>query len=121
MVRRALGLALLVSSAAVIPASPALAASPAPAYRQLVELFADWRAFNEPAIVGGVADYSAAAMAAKATRLPGFGARLAAVDTGGLSVAERNDKRLIEAEMNGLDFYFRVLKPWARDPGFYLT
>ena len=23
--------------------------------------------------------------------------------------------------MNGLDFYFRVLKPWARDPGFYLT
>jgi uncharacterized protein (DUF885 family) len=121
MVRRALGLALLVSSAAVIPASTALAASPAPAYRQLVELFANWRAFNEPAIVGGVADYSAAAMAAKAARLPGFRARLAAVDTGGLSVAERNDKRLIEAEMNGLDFYFRVLKPWARDPGFYLT
>ena len=23
--------------------------------------------------------------------------------------------------MNGLDFYFRVLKPWARDPGFYQT
>lgn len=121
MLRSALGLALLASSATVMPTSPALAASPAPAHRQLVELFAEWRAFNQPAIVRGVPDYSAAAMAAKAERLPALRARLAAIDTRGLSVAERNDKRLIEAEMNGLDFYFRVLKPWARDPGFYLT
>ena len=121
VLRRALGLALLVLYAAVMSASPALAASPAPAYRQLVQLFSEWRAFNQPAIVGGVADYSAAAMAAKAARLPEFRARLAAIDTAGWSVAERNDKRLIEAEMNGLDFYFRVLKPWERDPSFYLT
>ena len=120
MFRLALGLALLVLSEAIMPV-PALAVSPAPAYRQLVQLFADWRAFNQPAIVGGVADYSAAAMAVKASRLPGFRARLAAINTSRWSVAERNDKRLIEAEMNGLDFYFRVLKPWARDPGFYLT
>ena len=26
------------------------------------------------------------------------------------------DYRLIEAEMNGFDFFLRVLKPWARDP-----
>ena len=120
MFRLALGLALLVLSEAIMSV-PALAVSPAPAYRQLVQLFADWRAFNQPAIVGGVADYSAAAMAVKASRLPGFRARLAAINTSRWSVAERNDKRLIEAEMNGLDFYFRVLKPWARDPGFYLT
>src|SRR4029450_8245601 len=31
------------------------------------------------------------------------------------------DHRLVEAEMNGLDFFLRVLKPWARDPGFYQT
>ena len=120
MFRLALGLALLVLSEAIMPV-PVLAASPAPAYRQLVQLFADWRAFNQPAIVGGVADYSVAAVAVKAARLPGFRARLAAIDTSGWSVAVRNDKRLIEAEMNGLDFYFRVLKPWARDPSFYLT
>ena len=23
--------------------------------------------------------------------------------------------------MNGLDFFLRMLKPWARDPGFYQT
>ena len=65
MLRSALGLALLASSATVMPTSPALAASPAPAHRQLVELFAEWRAFNQPAIVRGVPDYSAAAMAAR--------------------------------------------------------
>ncbi len=121
MLRMALGLALLAPAAAVMPAAPSVAATPAPAYQQLVQLFADWRAFNQPALVAGVPDYSAAAMAAKAARLPQFRARLAAIDTSGWSVAERNDKRLVEAEMNGLDFYFRVLKPWARDPGFYLT
>lgn len=109
MRRLALALALLVPSAAVMPASPSFAATPAPAYPQLVQLFAEWRAFNQPAMVGGVADYSAAAVAAKAARLPGFRARLAAIDTSGWSVAERNDKRLIKAEINGLDFYFRVL------------
>ncbi len=121
MRRLALALALLVPSAAVMPAFPLFAATPAPAYPQLVQLFAEWRAFNQPAMVGGVADYSPAAVAAKVARLPGFRARLAAIDTSRWSVAERNDKRLIEAEMNGLAFYFRVLKPWARDPGFYLT
>ncbi len=119
MFRLTLGLGLLLS-AAIMPV-PSLAASPAPAYGQLVQLFADWRASNQPAMVGGVADYSSAAMAAKAARLPEFRARLAAIDTSGWSVVERNDKRLIDAEMNGLDFYFRVLKPWERDPGFYLT
>jgi hypothetical protein len=121
MVRLALALALLLPPAAVMPATPAFAASPAPSYAQLVELFGDWRRFNQPALADGVPDYSAAAMATKAAQLPGFRARLAAIDTNGWNVAERNDKRLVEAEMNGLDFYFRVLKPWSRDPGFYLT
>jgi hypothetical protein len=86
-----------------------------------VRLFDDWRAFNHPAIVRGRPDYSARAMAAKATRLPQFRRRLAAVDTKGWSASERGDYRLVEAEMNGLDFFLRVLKPWARDPGFYQT
>ena len=121
MRRLALALALLVMPAAVMPPTASFATPAARTYAQLVQLFAEWRAFNHPAMVGGVPDYSAAAMAAKATRLPMFRARLAAMDPSGWSVAEGNDRRLIEAEINGLDFYFRVLKPWARDPGFYLT
>ena len=121
MFRLLVGLALLAPLA--VSAGPASAAT-APAaigHAQLVELFADWRRFNHPAIVGGKPDYSAAAIAAMAARLPEFRARLAAIDTAGWTASQRGDFRLVEAEMNGLDFFLRVLKPWARDPGFYQT
>ena len=82
-------------------------------------LFADWRAFAQPDIRAGVPDYSAAAMARKAADLPRYRARLNAIATAGWPAADTNDWRLIEAEMNGFEFFLRVLKPWARDPGFY--
>ncbi|WP_281821365.1 hypothetical protein [Sphingobium sp. BS19] len=37
------------------------------------------------------------------------------------TIAQQNDYRLIEAEMNAFDFNLRILKPWARDPSFYQT
>jgi len=112
---------LRVAAPILLLSTPAAAAPAATGHTELVRLFDDWRAFNHPAIVRGRPDYSARAMAAKATRLPQFRRRLAAVDTKGWSASERGDYRLVEAEMNGLDFFLRVLKPWARDPGFYQT
>jgi hypothetical protein len=97
--------------------APAMAAS----HSDLVKLFAEWRAFAGPAIADGVPDYGPAAMARKAAELPAWRARLAAIDHTGWTIAQTNDHRLVEAEMNGLDFSLRVLRPWARDPGFYAT
>ena len=88
-------------------------------YGDLVTLFTDWRAFVQPDIRVGVPDYSSAAMANKAAHLPSYRARLNAITTTGWPAADVNDWRLIEAEMNGFDFFLRVLKPWARDSGFY--
>jgi len=103
-------------------AKPAAAAgSPASSYQQLATLFTDWRAFNHPAIDKGRPDYSATAMAKKAEGLAVFRARLQAVDTSGWSTEQKNDYRLVEAEMNGLDFFLRILRPWQRDPNFYAT
>ena len=100
--------------------APAPIAAQAPTgHAQLVGLFADWRAFTHPQIVRGVPDYSAEAMAVKAARLPDLQRRLASIDRTGWSAAQLDDYRYVEAEMNGLDFFLRVLKPWARDPGFY--
>lgn len=90
-------------------------------YGDLVALFREWREFQQPRQVDGVPDYTAAAMAAQQRELPAFQRRLAAMDTTGWSVPQRVDWALVRAEMNGLDFDHRVLRPWARDPTFYVT
>jgi hypothetical protein len=41
------------------------------------------------------------------------------MDPGQWPLEQRVDYELVRAEMNGFDFYARVLKPWARDPAFY--
>lgn len=114
-------LSFTVPLPAVAAESPTAAASNQSSHAQLIELFADWRAFNHPRITHGRPDYSAAAMAAKAAQLPAFRRRLAAIDRREWTASELGDYRLIEAEMNGFDFFNRVLRPWARDPGFYQT
>ena len=87
----------------------------------LVALFADWRAFERPAMREGAPDYTAATLARKHEELKAYQARLAAIDASGWPVDRRVDYHLVRAEMNGLDFHVRVLKPWARDPAWYKT
>lgn len=88
-------------------------------YRDLLRLFEDWRAFEAPDVRDCVPDYTAAAMASKAAGLADFKARLSAFDAKKWTPAQRTDLAYVEAEMNGLDFDLRVMRPWARDPSFY--
>ncbi|MEO1241327.1 MAG: DUF885 family protein [Pseudomonadota bacterium] len=88
-------------------------------YRDLTDLFSKWRGFEPPTVEACVPDYSAEAMAAKAEGLAAFQKDLGDIDVDGWSVAQRNDLKIVEAEMNGMDFDLRVLKPFARDPSFY--
>lgn len=60
-------------------------------------------------------------MAAQHKGLRALQARLRAIDPGGWPIAQQVDYHLVRAEMNGLDFNHRVLRPWARDPAFYLS
>ena len=87
----------------------------------LATLFRDWRQFQQPRLVQGVPDYSAGAMAAQRAALPRMQARLRAIDTTGWSIAQQIDWQLVRAEMNGLEFDHRVLRPWAENPAFYVT
>jgi len=106
-----------------LPAQGATAAQPAEpaAYASLTKLFEQWRDFERPVMQGDVPDYGPAAMAAKAAALPTWQKKLAAIDTHGWPIAQLNDYKLVRAEMNGLDFDLRVLRPWARDPAFYVS
>jgi hypothetical protein len=113
--------ALIFIALGIIPASHASTTFSEPRYLELAKLFEDWRAFEHPILHAGVPDYRPAAMAAKAAALPQWQKRLAAIDTTNWPIEERNDWKLVQAEMNGLDFDLRVLRPWARDPAFYST
>lgn len=86
---------------------------------ELASLFAEWRQAQKPRLVAGVPDYSEAETRALERRLAALRARLSSIDAAALTPAQRIDRRLIEAEMNGLDFDLRVLRPWQRNPAFY--
>ncbi|HET9314171.1 MAG TPA: DUF885 family protein [Vicinamibacteria bacterium] len=121
MRRRLLHLARVAGASALLAASAPLPATRAAGggYADLVALFQEWRAFQRPVFKGGVPDYTPSGMEAQKARLPEFQKRLQAIAPGGWPVAQQVDWRLVQAEMNGLDFDHRVLRPWARDPGFY--
>ena len=125
LVALALGTSLLGHAAADAaqvgaPASPPAAVMPA-SYQTLVRLFEDWRRFVLPPVENEVADYGAAAMTRMAAGLPAYRQRLRSIDRAEWSTSALIDYKLVEAEMNALDFDFRVLMPWARDPTFYAT
>ena len=90
-------------------------------YEDLLSFFRDWRSFQKPKLVDGAPDYSAAAMAAQQRELENYRRRLAAIDGGGWPIPQQVDYHVVRAELAGLDFDHRVLKPWANNPAFYVT
>jgi hypothetical protein len=122
MTRRSLVCLLGLAAAATIAACAGRETAPAStSYDDLVTLFRDWRVFQQPQLVDGVPDYTNEAMAAQHVALSGFQARLSAIDPSGWPIPRQADYHIVRAEMNGLDFDHRVIRPWARDPAFYVT
>ncbi|MGQ0836500.1 MAG: DUF885 family protein, partial [Gammaproteobacteria bacterium] len=90
-------------------------------HQDLVALFTDWRAFERPPMRERAPDYTAETLVRKHDELKRYQTRLGAISTNGWPVEQQVDHHLLRAEMNGLDFNIRVLKPWARDPAFYTS
>jgi hypothetical protein len=123
-------LAAACSSSPAPPRETAASGARAPAtstgalstrYEDLVSLFGEWRTFQRPKTVDGVPDYSPAAMTNQHRDLAGYQARLAGIDPKAWPAAQQVDYYVVRAEMSGLDFDHRVLKPWAGNPAFYVT
>jgi hypothetical protein len=86
----------------------------------LLSLFEEFREFqNQRDSSGDLGDIDAA-MEKKYRRLETFQNRLATIDSSSWQVSEQIDYHLVRAEMNGLEFQLRVLRPWARNPAFYV-
>ena len=90
-------------------------------YDQLLALFNEWRAFEEPPRVNGVPDYSPATNTRRLAELARLRQRLQAIDTRAWTIAERVDHHIVGAEMNGMEYHLRVLQPFARDPAYYTS
>ncbi|HEU0105566.1 MAG TPA: DUF885 family protein [Vicinamibacteria bacterium] len=117
MIQRSIVAAILNLTVMAMVEPPAVKA----ADTELVSLFREWRSFQKPPRRDGVPDYTEAAMAAQRRALASYQHRLAALDPSGWPIAQQVDYHLVRAEMNGLDFDHRVLRPWANNPAFYVT
>lgn len=112
---------LTLAVSIVVACNPAGAPTRAGGYDDLTALFTEWRAFQKPTLVDGVPDYSASAMAAQHRDLATYERRLFGIDTTGWPIAQQVDYHLVRAELSGLDFDHRVLRPWERNPAFYIS
>jgi len=90
-------------------------------WSDLVALFEDWRNFEEPPKLDGAPDYREGTNARRLGELAAYQRRLQALDPSSWPVAEQVDWHLVRAEMNGMDFHLRTLRPWARDPAYYAS
>jgi hypothetical protein len=108
----------------VISCSKPVETSNAPkakSYAELETLFKDWREFQRPPLKDGTPDYSITAMKKQQEESSVWQQRLDNFDTTGWAINQQVDWYIVKAEMNGLDFDHRVMRPWERDPAFYKT
>ena len=89
-------------------------------YKQLVALHDDFVKLREARGVDAVPDYTPAAIDAQKRGLAALRARLASIDGSAWPAAAKVDYLLVRAELNGMDFDHRVVRPWQRDPGLYV-
>src|SRR3954465_2443274 len=90
-------------------------------HADLVALFGEWRAFQKPKVVGGVPDYTPAAMARQHIELRAWQKRLVSLDPRAWPVPQQVDWQIVRAEVNGRGFDNRGRRAGERNPDFYVT
>ena len=90
-------------------------------YKDLVNLFNEWRDFESPPLLNGAPDYTKERFEKDQNNFISLRKRLNSFNISNWSVNEQIDWHIVRAEMNGYDFNYRVLRPWERDPAYYQT
>lgn len=112
-----LALLLLGTSCSTAPVKLDMATD---THADLVAFFDAWRDYRVQPLKDGVPDFSAEAIAAQWDAFPRWRATLDAFPKESWPVNEQVDWHLVNAELNGLRFDHEVLKPWERDPAYYV-
>tara|TARA_B100001057_G_scaffold501119_1_gene620782 strand:+ start:6533 stop:8152 length:1620 start_codon:yes stop_codon:yes gene_type:complete len=90
-------------------------------YDDLIQLFTDWRNFENPPLLDGTPDYTKERFDNDQNKFIELRERLNSFYIDEWPINKQIDWYIVKAEMNGYDFNYRVLKPWERDPAFYQT
>lgn len=129
-VLRCASLALLTLVAWRMPADALAAASPAPAYAQVVgQVFDAYYRANPTAATdlglhqydGQLEDYSRAAVDREVAEISRQIASLSAIDPGTLSTDDRLDREWLLGWLEGRRLYLTEVRTWARDPDYYAS
>ncbi len=89
-------------------------------YQDLIGIFNEVKLMEQPSDLRGVPDFSASRINTIREQLRQVQIRFNAIDTSGWMIEQKIDHELVRAELNGLDFNIRILKPWERDPAYYV-
>ena len=90
-------------------------------YQTLINLFYDWREFENPPLLNGAPDYTKERFKKNEKNFKDLQNRLNQISIDNWSVPQQIDWHIVRAEMNGYDFNYKILQPWVRDPAYYQT
>ena len=90
-------------------------------YQTLINLFYDWREFENPPLLNGAPDYTKERFKKNEKNFEDLQNRLNQISIDNWSVPQQIDWYIVRAEMNGYDFNYKILQPWIRDPAYYQT
>jgi len=118
--KAAFSMLLLLASMAVPVFAHANSTIPAGkgSYQDLVGLFDEFLAFRDSA--DARADFSAAAVAGRRERMQQFQQRIDDMNVASWNRARQVDYLAVRSRLDQYDFTLQRLRPWARDPGFYV-
>ena len=89
--------------------------------QELIALDKELLELQKPRQVDAVPDYGPDSIKAQKEDLENLRRRLVAIDADSWPTPPKVDYLLVWARLNSLDFKFRVMRPWARDPIAYLN
>jgi hypothetical protein len=110
---------VLIASYCILAISLTINSVNASEYKSLIELFKQWRTFEQPPLFDNVPDYRAKTFDSRFQKFKLIRESLLKIETTDWSIEDKVDWHILWAELNGYEFNYKLLKPWQRDPAFY--
>lgn len=89
-------------------------------YDDLIALYREFRAWEWPAATEGMPDYGEEAVERGRQEIARFHDRLQAMGVAEWDTSRQVDYLVVRSAVDQAHFELEVLRPWARDPGFYV-